>query len=80
MTNRSTHYGDIKIWIEKVIDSCESMEHVKTTRRLITNFDKQLENKSVANYWREHYYTVINPLNLLLLDKENEIFNKKLNT
>lgn len=76
MENRSRHYGDVKLWIEKVIDSCETMEHVRTTEKLITNFDKQLEKKSVAEYWREHYYTIINPLNLLLSDKQDEIFNK----
>lgn len=76
MEKRSRHYGDVKLWIEKVIDSCETMEHVRTTEKLITNFDKQLEKKSVAEYWREHYYTIINPLNLLLSDKQDEIFNK----
>ena len=52
MENRSRHYGDVKLWIEKVIDSCETMEHVRTTEKLITNFDKQLEKKSVVNLTR----------------------------
>ena len=38
MENRSRHYGDIKLWIEKVIDSCETMEQIKTTKKLISNF------------------------------------------
>ena len=52
------------------------MEHVRTTEKLITNFDKQLEKKSVAEYWRDHYYTIISPLNFLLSDKKDQIFNK----
>ena len=78
MENRSRHYGDVKLWIEKVIDSCETMEHVRSTEKLISNFDKQLEKKSVAEYWRDHYYTIISPLNLLLSDKRDHIFDKKL--
>ena len=78
MENRSRHYGDIKLWIEKVIDSCETIEHIKLTKKLIFNFDKQLEKKSVSEYWRENYYTIISPLNFLLSNKEDEIFNKQL--
>ena len=76
MEKRSRHYGDIKLWIEKVIDTCETMDQIRSTKKLIINFDKQLEKKCVADYWREHYYTIINPLNILLSDKQDEIFNK----
>ena len=78
MENRSRHYGDIKLWVEKVRDSCETMEQIKTTKKLISNFDKQLEKNSVSEYWRENYYTIISPLNFLLSNKEDEIFNKQL--
>jgi len=78
MKNRSEHYGDIKLWIEKVINSCETMDHIKTTDRLIINFDKQLERNFVEEYWREHFYNIIRPLRDLLENKRDEIFNKQL--
>ena len=46
MEKRSTHYGDIQKWIEKVIDSCETYQQTFTVKKLITNFAKQLR-KSV---------------------------------
>jgi hypothetical protein len=78
MENRSKHYGDIKLWIEKVINSCETMDHIKTVDKLIYNFDKRLERNFVEEYWREYYYNVIQPLNLSLENKRDEIFNKQL--
>jgi hypothetical protein len=77
MENRSKHYGDIKLWIEKVISSCETIYHVKTVHKLISNFDKRLERNFVEEYWREHYYNVIQPLNFSLENKRDEIFNKQ---
>jgi hypothetical protein len=78
MKNRSEHYGDIKLWIEKIINSCENMDHIKTTDRLIINFDKKLESSFVEEYWREYFYSIIQPLKNLLENKRDEIFNKKL--
>ena len=78
MENRSKHYGDIKLWIEKVINSCETMDHIKTANKLIYNFDKRLERNFVEEYWREHYYNIIQPLNISLENKRDEIFNKQL--
>jgi hypothetical protein len=78
MKNRSEHYGDIKLWIEKVINSCETMDHIKTTDRLIINFDKRLERNFVEEYWREYFYDIIQPLKDLLENKRDEIFNKQL--
>ena len=45
MENRSTHYGDVSNWIEKIIDSCETIEQTFTAKRLIRNFRKQLMKK-----------------------------------
>jgi hypothetical protein len=78
MENRSRHYGDIKLWIEKVINSCETMDHIKTANKLIHNFDKRLERNLVEEYWREHFYNIIQPLNISLENKRDEIFNKQL--
>ena len=38
MAANSSHYGDINMWIEKVIDSCESLDQLTTARKLIDNF------------------------------------------
>ena len=45
MENRSTHYGDVAKWIEKVIDSCETYQQTFGARQLICNFEKQLKRK-----------------------------------
>ena len=72
MENRSRHYGDVKLWIEKVIDSCETMEHVRTTEKLITNFDKssQISLSSLDTLGTP------NEMYALLSDKKDQIFNK----
>ena len=74
MENRSEHYGDIKLWVEKVINSCETMGQIKTADRLINNFNKQLEHKCIATYWRDYYHTIIIPLKFLLEQKKDQIF------
>ena len=47
MEKRSTHYGDVQKWIEKVIDSCETYQHTITTKTLIRNFTNQMGRKEV---------------------------------
>ena len=47
MEKRSTHYGDIQKWIEKVIDSCETYDQTRSARRLICNFEKQMRRNKV---------------------------------
>lgn len=74
MENRSKHYGDVKKWVENVINSCETMGQIKTADRLINNFNKQLDHKCVATYWRDYYYTIISPLKFLLEQKKDQIF------
>ena len=78
MENRSTHYGDISKWIEKVIDSCETYQQTFVVRRLIRNFTEQLQRKYPENYWREHYYNIINPLDYKLSDKRQQLLNQQL--
>jgi len=51
MENRSTHYGDVSNWIEKIIDSCETIEQTFTAKRLIRNFRKQLMKNTPDKYW-----------------------------
>jgi hypothetical protein len=78
MENRSTHYGDIMNWIEKVINSCETREQTFSAMRLVRNFEKQLQRKQHENYWREHYYNIISPLEHELRIKRDELLKKQL--
>lgn len=38
MAATSKHYGDVALWIEKVIDSCETQEQDRAARNLIKQF------------------------------------------
>jgi hypothetical protein len=76
MENRSTHYGDVAKWIEKVIDSCETREQTFTAKKLISNFAKQLRTKSPDKYWNNYQYTVIWPLEDLVRIKRQSFINK----
>ena len=76
MENRSTHYGDVSKWIEKVIDSCETYQQTFTVKKLISNFAKQLRNNSPHKYWGNYQYTVIDPLNDLVRIKRQSFINK----
>ena len=76
MEQRSTHYGDISKWIEKVIDSCETYQQTHTAKQLVTNFAKQLRTKSPDKYWNNYQYTVIHPLRDLVRIKRQSFINK----
>jgi hypothetical protein len=62
MEKRSTHYGDVAIWIEKVIDSCETPQQTLTASKLITNFRYQLIKNTPDKYWNNYNYEIIEPL------------------
>jgi hypothetical protein len=47
MENRSTHYGDVSKWIEKVIESCETHAQARSARSLIWNFEKQMVRNKI---------------------------------
>ena len=47
MEKRSTHYGDVQKWIEKVIDSCETYQQTLAAKMLIVNFGKQMSRNKV---------------------------------
>ena len=76
MNKRSTHYGDVAKWIEKVIDSCETREQTFTAKKLITNFAKQLRTKYPDKYWRDYQYSVIWPLETMVTSKRQSIIIK----
>jgi hypothetical protein len=76
MEQRSTHYGDISKWIEKVIDSCETYQQTFTAKQLVRNFAKQLRTKSPDKYWNSYQYTVIHPLETMVTSKRQSLMNK----
>jgi len=77
MKNRSTHYGDVSKWIEKVINSCETYQQTFGARQLIFNFEKQLKIKHPEKYWREHFYNLISPLERSLSYKRDQLVKKQ---
>ena len=76
MEKRSTHYGDVAKWIEKVIDSCETREQTFTAKRLIRNFEKQLMRTTPDKYWRDYQYSVILPLEAMVTSKRQSFIGK----
>jgi hypothetical protein len=78
MENRSTHYGDISKWIEKVIDSCETYQQTFAVRKLIRNFTEQLQRKHPDKYWRDYFYDIISPLEIKLSYKRDELLKQQL--
>jgi len=75
MEKRSTHYGDIQKWIEKVIDSCETYDQVHSTRNLIWNFEKQM-TKNKVNISIKHSISL--ELINLMYEKMDELLLKKI--
>jgi hypothetical protein len=75
MEKRSTHYGDVSKWIEKVIDSCETYQQTFTVKKLISNFEKQLRNNKTDNY-SNYLYSVIWPLETMVTSKRQSFIDK----
>jgi len=73
MENRSIHYGDVSNWIEKIIDSCETIEQTFTAKKLIRNFRKQLMKNTPDKYWNTYQYDVIWPLEESIENKRREL-------
>lgn len=43
MAANSKHYGDVFLWLKKVIASCQSEDQLASTERMISNFVSQLK-------------------------------------
>jgi hypothetical protein len=65
MAATSRHHGDISIWIEKVIDSCETPSQELSARRLVRLYEKQYSYLE---------YPVYRELTLRLQNKLNSKF------
>ena len=46
----SKHYGDVNVWIEKIIDSCESTKQQRTIQNLINQFKKILDKDNTLEF------------------------------
>ena len=75
MEKRSTHYGDLQKWIEKIIDSCETYEQTRSAKRLVWNFEKQMVRNKVDS---GIVYTIRHYLRDLISNKVREIQGKYL--
>ena len=72
----SKHYGDVNVWIEKTIDSCDSPKQGQTIQNLINQFEKMLDNDSkLDTYFRR---TLIRNLEIRINNKIDELFYKKI--
>ena len=76
MEKRSKHYGDVAKWLEKVIDSCETYQQTITAKQLVINFEKQLMRTTPDKYWGNYQYSVIYPLESMVMSKRQSFINK----
>jgi len=72
----SKHYGDVNVWIKKIIDSCDSPKQQSTIRNLIWQFEKMLDNDSNLDF---HFRLgLIRNLEFRIENKIDELFDKKI--
>ncbi len=78
---RSTHYGDLKNWVIKVINSCENLNQLHSANRLINLYDKNLiRDKKVDDYIRTRCYLELytvyeNKVSEIMDKREKELLN-----
>jgi hypothetical protein len=72
MEKRSTHYGDVSKWIEKVIDSCETRDQLFSAKRLIYNF----QDKLIRDLGYINVSTIIDPINVTWKIRLREVTEK----
>ena len=54
MAAESNTPADIEIWIEKVINSCETVRHFYNVERLVRLYIKRLQNDGMPYYQYTH--------------------------
>ena len=72
MKNRGKNISDLIIWIENVIDSCETHDQTLVAKKLILNFDKQLNPNNIKSF-KKFQIKIIRDLLLRLSDKQNSV-------
>ena len=79
MAATSRHYGDIAVWINKVIDSCNHPLQEITARKLVRNFESYL-GRAGMEFWE--IQSLIRPMHFRIEEKrwdrtENRLKKKK---
>lgn len=76
MAAASKHYGDVNVWIEKIIDSCDSTIQQLTIYKLIYQFEKMLDkDKTLEFYFKRN---IIRQLEIKLENKIDKLFDEKI--
>lgn len=65
---------DIEIWIEKIINSCETLKHCINADRLTKLYLKRLEEEGMPYYQTRH---IENKFELAAYIKRNDLKSKK---
>ena len=65
---------DIEIWIEKVINSCETLRHCINAERLVKTYVKRLQEEGMPYY---QYIFIRDKFELVHKIKRNDLKNKK---
>jgi len=65
---------DIEIWIEKVINSCETLRHCINAERLVKTYVKRLQEEGIPYY---QYIFIRDKFELVHKIKRNDLRNKK---
>jgi hypothetical protein len=76
MAAASKHYGDVNVWIEKIIDSCDSTKQQRTIQNLINQFKKILDKDNTLEF--DFRSNIIWQLERKLDNKIDELFDKKI--
>lgn len=72
MEKRSTHYGDVSKWIEKVINSCETRDQLFSAKRLIYNF----QDKLIRDLGNINVSTITDPIDVTWRIRLREVSEK----
>ena len=72
---RSNHYGDVKLWIEKIIDSCHSKEQLFCVGKLINQFEKNLYKSYPISKHSGLFLDIIKPLKNYSTQKYKKIIS-----
>lgn len=71
MAATSNHTGDVGIWLEKVIESCETHQQENSARKLVSLFEDRLLREKSEFFWEysrklrgkldEKFYAILTP-------------------
>jgi hypothetical protein len=75
MEKRSKHYLDIFLWVQRVIDSCETYPQTNSAYELIRYYHHLIERMGMDRRSINYLY---NNLTMRLYEKKDEIIQSKL--